>query len=294
MVPAAKKEIMERVMETVHPVDYLDYREYLSALYDALKANLEGYSYLEFAEDLGFSRTNVLHQVIKGRRPLSVKAAMKIIQSLGIIGKQRQYLEKLVSYQNNNDSIEREILFKKMIEIKEATLASETSKVSLEFFSEWYHIAIYEMVEFKVFKPDPHWIAAHVVPRIRPEQARKSLALLEQIGLIKFNGESNRYEHTQTRITTGEEIASLAIIRFQQRMIEIGRESLTMLHENDRDVSAVSFAIPVDMFARFKEEVKSFRKRMLELAEQSANKEVVCQMNIQLFPLTKPAKEDDK
>ena len=80
MVQATKTLMKEAAVEA-HPAEYLHYRDYLREVYKRVKAELSSYSWLQFAEDLGFSRTNVIHLVIQGKRPLSAKAAEKVVEA---------------------------------------------------------------------------------------------------------------------------------------------------------------------------------------------------------------------
>ncbi|WP_141735168.1 TIGR02147 family protein [Oligoflexus tunisiensis] len=267
---------------------FLDYKEYLQAVYEAIKQELGKYSYLNFSDDLGFSKTNVLHLIIKGKRPLTSKAAVRIADILQLGGKDRKYFEDLVAYHNSRDSMERELLFQDLLELKTKEVRSEDALLAqLEFFSEWYHSAIYELCFTQNFTSDPKQLAAQLTPRIRPEQARKSLELLERLNLVSRDPETGTYKPTHSRISTGDEIASLAITRYHQRMIELGKESLTSIQAQARDVSSVSIAIPSSLLPEIKKEISVFRKKLLSMAEQAQNADVVYQTNIQFFPLSR-------
>lgn len=267
---------------------FLDYREYLQAVYEAIKQEIGKYSYLNYSDDLGFSRTNVLHLIIKGRRPLTSKAAIRIADVLQLQGKERKYFEDLVAYHNSRDSMQRELLFQELLELKTKEVkAEDTLLAQLEFFTEWFHSAIYELSFTGSFTADPKQLASMLRPRIRPEQARKSLDLLERLGLLSRDQETGSYKPTHSRISTGDEIASLAITRYHQKMIELGKESLTSIHAQARDVSSVSIAIPSSLLPEVKKEISLFRKKLLNMAEQATNADVVYQTNIQFFPLSR-------
>ena len=291
MAPA--KEKWSELTAKLSPTDYLDYRQYLSALYLKKKAASKRYSYMQFAEDLGFSKTNVLYLVIKGKRPLSVKAGQKIIAVLGLTGVPKNYFDTLVRYQNAKIATEREKLFQTLRDLKARSIDSTKLKAQLDFFSEWYHTAIYEMTMMADFSSDPRWIVDHIEPRIRPEQARKSLHLLEALGLVAFHKEEGRHFPTQARVSTGDEIASVAITRYHQKMIEIGRESITRVADSNRDISSITISIPLPQLAKYKREISMFRKKLLAMADSEEDKDTVFQMNVQLFPLTTAVEKDD-
>jgi uncharacterized protein (TIGR02147 family) len=267
---------------------YLDYKEYLQAVYEAIKQELGKYSYMTFSEDLGFSKTNVLHLIIHGKRPLTSKAAIKISDILQLSSKDRKFFEDLVAYHNSRDSLEREQLFQNLLELKTKEVrAEDTLLAQLEFFSEWFHSAIYELCFTESFTDDPKNLAALLTPRIRPEQARKSLELLERLDLLRRDPATGSYQPTHTRISTGDEIASMAITRYHQRMIELGKEALMSVSAQARDVSSVSIAIPNSLLPEFKKEISLFRKKLLQMAEQAQHADVVYQTNIQFFPLSR-------
>lgn len=284
----ARNKLIIAIARRVNVSRYLDYKDYLEALYKALKQELDSYSYLSFAEDLGFSKTNVVHLMIKGKRPLSSKAAHKVADVLDLKGNDRKYFEDLVAYQNSRDSQERETIFQEMVSLKAKEVKAEDELLAqLEFFTDWYHSAIYELSFTKQFTSDTKELAAMLSPRIRPEQARRSLELLERLGLLAKDAESGAYAPTKGRISTGDEIASLAITRYHQRMIEMGKESLTSVDSPLRDISSISIAIPLSMMPELKKEISQFRKKLLSLASESQDPDTVYQMNVQLFPLTR-------
>lgn len=281
-------KIIATIASRVPVSRFLDYREYLQTIYQQLKAELESYSYLSFAEDLGFSKSNVVHLMIRGKRPLSSKAAVQVAEILHLKGKDKKYFEDLVAYQNSRDPQERETLFQDLVAIKtrEVHHASDLS-AQLEFFTDWYHTAIFEFSQTQAFSSDPKLLAASLTPRIRPEQARRSLELLVELGLLQHEPATGRYRATEKRLSTGDEIASLAVTRYHQKMIELGKESVTAVEPSQRDISSISISIPLDLLPELKSEISKFRKKLLELSEKSLEAEAVYQMNIQLFPLTR-------
>lgn len=285
------KTLLREVCSHIKPSTYLAYEVFLDDVFHWLKLRSKNYSYLLFADDLGFSKTNVIHLVIRGKRRLSPKAADKIIDVLGIKSTERQYLETLVRYQNARLATDRELHFAKLMELKSKSLSSPLEQSQLEYYNEWFHPVIRELVGMSGFNPDPHWIVKHIEPRVLPDQARKSIALLEQLNLIKRNENTNRLELTQQHISTGDEIASHAVVRYHQKTIEIGRESVMNFDHTERNISSVTMSVSMDVFDKISEEISNFRKRILEISESSQDPDRVYQLNIQFFPFTKSVKE---
>lgn len=281
------KSILKEVCQHIKPSLYLEYSTFLEDVFQWIKFRSKNYSYILFADELGFSKTNVIHLIIRGKRRLSAKGVQRITEALNIRGSERLYLDTLVRYQNARLSTDRESLFARLMELKAKNLSSQIEQSQLEYFSEWFHPVIRELAGLKGFNPDPHWIVKHIEPRVLPEQARKSLALLQELNLIKKNESTDQFELTSQHVTTGDEIASHAVVRFHQRMIEIGRESITNFDHTERNVSSVTLACSEQTFDKIADEISAFRKRILELSEQESSADRVYQLNIQFFPFTR-------
>lgn len=280
------KSVLSAASVAVPVTDHLDYKDYLAALYKWLKGRLKRYSFLQFAEDLGFPKTNVMHLVVVGKRPLTSKAADRVIAAIELRGIEKRYLEALVRYNNSRKSEEREALFQEMLALKTRTLKSALEKSQLEYYSEWYHPIIREMMLLPAFKSDPEWISTKVRPRIRPEQARRSLELLEGLGLCRLDPGAGRHVPTMNQVSTGDEVHSVAVVRYHQRMIELGKESITAVDELERDVSAITVCVTAEIAGKMKRELSAFRKKLLEMADECKDPHGVYQLNFQLFPVT--------
>jgi uncharacterized protein (TIGR02147 family) len=286
-----QKNVLKEVCQHIKPSQYLEYETFLEDVFQWVKLRSKSYSYILFAEDLGFSKTNVIHLMIRGKRRLSVKGAERIIEALLIKSTERLYLETLVRYQNARLASDREALFARLMDLKSKSLSSPLEQSQLEYYNEWFHPVIREMVGIRGFNQDPHWIVKHIEPRVLPDQARKSLALLEELKIVKRNENTNQLELTQQHISTGDEIASHAVVRYHQRTIEIGREAVMNFDHTERNISSVTMSISADVFEKIADEISGFRKRILEISEQSKDPDRVYQLNIQLFPFTKSVKE---
>ncbi len=284
----SQRKILHNLACKIPVSKYLDFKEYLEALYHAMKSEMESYSYAQFSEDLGFAKTNILYLIIKGQRPLTPKNGKKIAEALGLKGPERKYWEDLVAYFKSEAAPEKEALFQNLVEQKSKALGDSDSLIAqLEFFTEWYHGAIYELSFTPAFTDEPKELANLLMPRIRVDQAKKSLALLQTLGLLAPDETTKKLRPTQAQITTGHEISSLAIVRYHQKMLELAKQALLTIRMEEREISATSMAVHPDKLPRIKREMRSFRKKILAIAGEDKDPERVYQMNIQFFPMTR-------
>lgn len=271
----------------VQVTQHLSPADYLQAVYLAAKAQLPSYSYLRFAEDLGFSRTNVIRLVIVGERPLTSKAAERIAKALDLHGEGRRYWTTLVKYANARLPAERDNLFRLAMSYKTRAKPAELTPAQAEYFSEWYHPVIRELTGLAEFDGDPEWIKSRLSFPLRLEQIKKSLELLAALGVIRFDDAKNRYTRTDERIATDAEVDSMAIVRYHQKMIEIGRESITRVNEDERDIRSVTVCLPKSAIPILKGKIQEWIEGVLKLEEQGGQGDEVVQVNVQMFPFTK-------
>ncbi len=282
----SQSDLLAKTSSSVAPSGYLDYRLYLKAVFEAVKQQLGSYSYRAFAEDLGFGPTTVMHQIVSGYRPLTLKAAQRVAGPLGLKSIERRFFLALVEHGNTKLAAKRDELFKRLLELKGETLAEELDKDRLEYFSAWWHPVIRELVGARGFKDDPDWIAKKIAPRLRPEQAKESLALLDRLGLIERDAETGKLRQTQKRISTGHRIKGMAIAGFHREMIDLAREALTRVPAQRRDVSALTVCVDEATAQRLKAMIHAFQLQLLDEAEKATDGDEVYQVNIQLFPFT--------
>ena len=280
------KSVLTEINACYSVADYLDYSEYLKDIYLHIKKRVKPYSYLVFSEDLGFSKSNVLRLIIIGQRPLTLKAGEKIAVALNLTGADKKYWISLINYINARKPSEREEHFSLLMKYRAMIKLRSLDQTQLEYFSEWYHPVIREMTALPGFQGKPEWIQKRLTFPLRLEEIKKSLEILEKIGVISVNSETGKFERTDQKIVTDQEIDSLAIIRYHQKMIEIGRESITRVSEDLRDIRAMTGCLPKSAVPILKKKIHQWILEAIELEESKESSEVY-QLNIQLFPFTK-------
>jgi uncharacterized protein (TIGR02147 family) len=273
------------VIDKIKPSDYTDYKDFLADVYNQLKAADPNYSYTEFSEDLDLGKCKASYKIIRGERPLTVKAAKRIAQKLGIRNKERQYFVSLVETARTKHTSEDDD-FKKLIAIKKDEVTNEFSKQHLEFFANWYNAAILELFQLPDCRGDPDWIAQHINPRVSPGKIRKSLELLKSLGYLTDDGDGGLKSCVQN-IETPKEILGLAFMRFHEQMIQLSKESLTNFRAKERHITGATLAIPAEMKETIIDEAEQFYERIMNLANEQDHKDTVYQINFQLFPISK-------
>lgn len=284
-----KTELID-IAKSISPSEYLDAKAYLAAVYRAAKARIAQYSYIKFTEDLGFGACNAMYLIIHGKRPLTRKGAEKIVAALALTGAERLYFQGLVDAQAVTKRGSRDAALDRLVELKARTVPNEIDRQHLEFYNEWYHAVILELLALPEAEDDPEWLSASLVPSVTVLKVTKSLELLKKLGHVTFDTERGRLVPSQANVTTGSEVIGMAVMRFHQQMIGLAKDALLDVDPYQRDVSAVTIAMPASKLNELKAKIQAFRRELLELSQHAGAADEVVQVNVQMFSVGRAAR----
>ena len=280
------KTQLKDIARSLKVTDQQDTRSFLALVYAEAKAIDSTYSYVKMSADLGLGSTNA-HNIITGKRPLTSKAAMKICDALGITGVQKKYFLTLVQQERATSVGERDEAFQTRVRLKQKILPNDLDRRQLAFFDQWYHAAILEILRLDGAEDSPEWIASKIRPEISVPKARESLELLVELGYLRKDAKKGRLFPTDATISTGNEVAGLALLSFHRQMLKLALDAVESVGSEERDISAVTVSVSPALQIQMKEEIVAMRKRFLALAAQESEPGVTVQVNFQMFPLTK-------
>ncbi len=285
--------------EQLSLTEFLSCKDYLAQLYktsqtlikdfnkspQAGKSRLK-YSYLVFAEDLGFGHTNVLRLVLIGERPFSVKAAEKVASALKMTGFAKKYWLQLATYEQAKDASERDAAFADLMKTRTQKLAKKLDKKLIGYFSAWFNPVIRELIECQSKPVSAEEIQNRLSFPLRLDEIKKSLQLLSDLGFIKQTA-SETYLGTGVQISTGREVDHIDIVLYHQKMMEMAKESMTRIEEHRRDIQAATIGIPKHYVPILKERIQQWVAEAMAIDRITKENDEVYQLNIQLFPFTK-------
>ncbi|HSQ42838.1 MAG TPA: TIGR02147 family protein [Fibrobacteraceae bacterium] len=267
--------------------DLLEYHSYHTFLEDfvaAKKAEKEWFSLRYFAEKIGMDQGNLV-RIFQGKRHLSTAAVERLIAYLDLDGRRADYLRTLVVFNKSKSDAKARAAFDKLMAIA-APEAKVLEPQQFEFYRKWYHTAIYNLMDCFVFRGDDEALAQQLNPAITAIQAKESIALLLQLGLIRRRGDG-RYVQTHNLITSGESWRSYAVHTYQEATLKLALHSLENHPRNIRDFSTLSMSIASKDLEKVRELTREYRSSILNVVQESNPADAVYQLNIQLFPMTK-------
>ena len=270
--------------------EYLDYRLYLKDYYDEQKRADPRFSYRIWADRAGFKAKDFILRVMRGGSRLSGESAHTLAGAMKLSSAESRYFREMVWYNQAKTFEERELRYNRLhrqhVRFKPRSAVRVLPYDHFEFYSEWYHPAIRSLISSYGFKGDYNWLARNVYPAISTSKARKSVALLEKLGLVKKDS-SGSYRITDANITTGDEVKRGALLRFYRTGMALMADALEKLPLDKRHISGMTMGISAATYLKLIEKIKSFRQEIALLSKHDEAPDRVYQVNFHVFPLSK-------
>lgn len=263
--------------------NYLNFREYLHDFYVEKKTENRSYSYQVLANKAGFKSKSFLADVIDGKKNLSEESVSALAKALALGDKEFTYFSTLVSFNQARSHRQRDHFFKQLVEYNQEINSRLVLSNQYEFYSQWHHSTIRELVTTLDFKDDFAVLGNLVRPSISARLARQSVELLLKLGMVtKVEG---RYIQTDPDITTGDAVSSIAIENFHLQNLDLAGESIDNCPTQDRDISCIVASLTPEKYDEVKREIRDFRKRLVAVINRGPAGPVrVYHVGVQLFP----------
>ena len=264
--------------------EYFDYQVFLRDYIDTRKKNQTWFSFRYFAAKIGMDHSNLVKALL-GKRHISRLNALSIADFLKFTAKEKEYFTTLVEFNKAKSQAKSKYLLEKLLSIKNVDL-KKIEPHQYDYYRQWYHTAIYSLLDYFEFYGDYKVLAAQLNPPITIKMAMESIALLEQLQLI-HKDTRGRYTQTQKMITSGQRWHSLAIQKFQEETIKLAQHSLANHPRNVRDFSTLTMALSKSDMEAIREITEQYRKSIIKVIHESGPGDTVYQLNVQLFPMTR-------
>jgi uncharacterized protein (TIGR02147 family) len=172
--------------------EYSDYRLFLKDYYEQRKAESPAFSYRYLAQKAGINSAPFFKFLIEGKRNLTSETVGKVAIALKLDAKSREYFENLVFFNQAKSTKDKNQFFDKLIALRKAQNIRRIGSEKYEYFSEWYHCAIRELVSIGNFRDDFAKLGNSLRPPISAIKAQESVDLLLQLGFLKHENKPTR------------------------------------------------------------------------------------------------------
>lgn len=254
--------------------DYIDFL--LSELANKTKVN-PLYSQRAFAKFLGVSPGS-LNEILKGKRKLSLKAAIKMSKKLQLSKVEiRDFLALVDGNESGENAFESSLVEKQL------------SNDTFDVVSDWYCFAILSLADCQDFK----WTELHISKRLGISlwQAKDAVNKLLRVGLIEKTKKG--YRTSSDFVLSPDGVPSKAVRKFHHSILQKAQDALETQSVDEREISGVFMALDPKKLDKIKGEIDQFQNDIVEKYSKGKQLEVY-QFETALFRLSIPSKGSKK
>lgn len=263
-----------------------NYRDILEAELERKQKKNPAFSLRSFAKSLGVSHTT-LSQVLSGKRTPSYQMANKLLMGLDVNKRIEEDFLYSIAHEHANKKTERmNPVFRKIITKRSYDYAGEARYLELEKFkviSDWYHYAIFVMIQKDNFKYDTQAMANTL--NLKKEQVKRAIERLISLNIIKEEDETLKCVDLNLD-TTDKEITSQAHKKRQEQSLEMSIKALKKQDINQRNHSTMTMAIDPKKIPEAKRKIHEFMKELCDFLDSGEKKEIY-ELQTSLFSLEK-------
>jgi uncharacterized protein (TIGR02147 family) len=263
--------------------DYLEYRDYLRDHYNYHKGSHRFFSFRYISSKTGLDASFYV-KVLNKQKHIADRAIPTLISFLHLGKRESDYFTYLVHFNKAKQQDQEMIFFEKLLALRKPS-ATLLNKEMYEYFSSWWNIVLREEMNILPYTGNAKDFASRLLPSITEAQAKRSVKLLQKLGMITKD-DDGVYRLKSDFVTTDGMVQTIAVKNFQKDMIRLAMEALDRVPREDRDISTLSISTSRDCLEAIRERLAEMRREIMDLVRREEKTEEVYQLNFQIFPLT--------
>ena len=264
--------------------DYSDFRLYLKDFYAEQKSLKSSFSYRYMSMKAEVSSSAFFKLVIEGKRNLTKTTVLKTAKMLKLSKEEVEYFENLVFFNQATSIEEKNHFFEKLIAAQKKNKVSFIQNNQLQYFSEWYHPVVRELVSSSQFNGDYSQLARWTKPSITERQAEASVKMMVDLGFLKHSGKG--FEQVEPMLSTGPSFQNHQVVQYQIKTLELSIEAFDRAKASERMTATTTLAISEENLPEYYEVIREFRKNLQNLAAKDENWNRVYTLNTSFIPMS--------
>ena len=271
--------------------EYLDYREFLKDFQLDRQSRNAAFSIRAFLKRAAIASPSFFKQVVDSERNLTDKTLNAFLSAMHLKSTEAEYFRSLVHFCQARTSDEKQLFYKQLREIGVQAKVRIVGEDHYAFYEFWYIPVLRELVCLQSFGDDYASLAKRLRPAITAQEARQAMRILTELGFITAQA-GGKWQQTEPLLHTGFEVQSLAIRGFNRQMVHLAAESLERVPVQERHITGVTMSVSEKTYGLITAEIRAFQDKILRLVEHDPDADRVCQMNVMLFPVSQPRKQE--
>ena len=268
-------------------IEYSDFRQYMLEYYEERKRR-SVFSWREFSKIAGFSSSSYMKVVCDGKSTLSRVGVERTGAAMGLVGFEMEYFRAMVEYGQAATEAKKKAAYEKMLGIAKVHKVRVMEGDLFEFYDSWQNPVVRELAPLMP-GATPGEMAKMCYPEVSASEVQRSLNFLMKAGLLKKAGD-NAFELAETSIRGTPDATRLALRGMHREMSKLATPAIDLPVE-ERHFSGVTMGLSRESFNKIENVLDECRRKIVAIAAEDKDIDQVYRLNLQLFPLTRKAKE---
>ena len=257
--------------------------DYLNDYLKWKKLQNPNFSTTIWSQQMGFTSRSTLNKFLNRKRLLRLDHLPYLLNGLSLSSAETEYLQVLIQYGMTEDLTERDSLLTELRELRRFTQFNEIEHQAFQLIADWFHLAIWCMVELEDFQNDPQWIAQRLKNKVSPNQVQEALDRLIRLDLLKIKNGHLVQAHDRLRLQS--DIPSEAIRRHHEQVLQLAQKSIRTQHVDERFLESCALTIDKNKLNEAQNLILDFRNNLSKLMHKTGGEETY-QLSVQFFKLT--------
>ena len=267
-------------------IEYSDFRQYMLEYYEERKRR-SVFSWREFSKIAGLS-SSYMKVVCDGKSKLSRVGVERTGAAMGLVGFEMEYFRAMVEYGQAATEAKKKAAYEKMLGIAKVHKVRVMEGDLFEFYDSWQNPVVRELAPLMP-GATPGEMAKMCYPEVSAAEVQRSLNFLMKAGLLKKAGD-NAFELAETSIRGTPDATRLALRGMHREMSKLATPAIDLPVE-ERHFSGVTMGLSRESFNKIENVLDECRRKIVAIAAEDKDIDQVYRLNLQLFPLTRKAKE---
>ncbi len=233
---------------------------------------------------LGVPNSRSFFSEILNGRELTPTFEERLLSSvLDINMDEEAYFRVLVKYNQCQNSLDRSLLFDKLVELNK-TPKKILDKKLYGYYRSWQHSTIRAHLDIHNLKKNYSEFAKHIHPPLSGKQVRESIQLMARLGLIDQD-ENGNWKPSHPAISSDSNIKNEMVKHYTAQCFELGKNSIYEEIGQKRNLSTMTLSMSEKTLHKILSKLQTFKSEIRSIVNKEKDPaDRVYQFNFQLFP----------
>lgn len=264
---------------------YHDVRLFLRDWWEHRHQKDPAFSKSEVSRRLGLPNTRSYFTDVLAGKAITDLFVQRFQEVLGLTVEEARYFRALVTFSQASAPEEREAAFDALVVLDRSPTRTLDPRHH-RYYTQWWNGAVRAVLDLEDFQDDWARLAARIQPPITARQARESVALMEELGLVARD-DRGFWKPLDRMLSTGEDVRNELVLRLQLQQFDLARRAIVTRFPIPKEVATSTLTLSASGVEQVRARFHQFRTEVRSIAfhdpDPADRVYVLCSA---LFPLT--------